>query len=234
MSDNQPFASREFGDFAKAYDFEQVTSSPNYPQSNGKIENAVKTAKRLMKRAKESGSDPYLALLDWRNTPRRYSTNNQHSAKELTELRPGDIVRLQPTTEVGKRKEWTHSKVEEKVDIRSYQVRTEDGLVFRRNKRHLRRTPEVMVPHEELVMPPSAPVTIKHVPEKENTTAQEPPPPSKVKPAVIEQPTRKPSGNCTAQPAQQAPAAPAEMPESTPGVTTTRSGEVVKPPDRFK
>ena len=44
-------------------------SSPHNPQSNGKIENAVKTAKKLLFKAKASGQDPYLAILDWRNTP---------------------------------------------------------------------------------------------------------------------------------------------------------------------
>ena len=51
------------------YEVEHVTSSLGYPRSNGKAENAVKTAKSLMTKALESGSDPCLALLDWRNTP---------------------------------------------------------------------------------------------------------------------------------------------------------------------
>ena len=33
---------KKFRDFAAAYEFELVTSSPHYPQSNGRIENAVK------------------------------------------------------------------------------------------------------------------------------------------------------------------------------------------------
>lgn len=43
----------------------------NYPQSNGCVENTVKTAKHqlLMKKSKEADADFYLALLDWRNTP---------------------------------------------------------------------------------------------------------------------------------------------------------------------
>ena len=62
-------------------------------------------------------------------------------AKELEELRPGDIVRLQPSTsQTGKKKDWTQARVKGKVDIRSYQVRTEDGRVFRRNRGHLRHT----------------------------------------------------------------------------------------------
>ena len=39
-------------------------SSPGYPQSNGKAENSVKTAKRLIKKALHAGADPYLAILD--------------------------------------------------------------------------------------------------------------------------------------------------------------------------
>lgn len=62
-------------------------------------------------------------------------------AKELEELRPGDIVRLQlSTSQTGKKKDWTQARVKGKVDIRSYQVRTEDGRVFRRNRGHLRHT----------------------------------------------------------------------------------------------
>ena len=69
MTDNSPFASQEFKRFADKYEFEHVTSSPRYPQSNGRAENAVKTAKRLMTKAKEANSDPLLAILEWRNVP---------------------------------------------------------------------------------------------------------------------------------------------------------------------
>ena len=69
-SDNgSQFASREFSEFASAWQFDHQTSSPHFPQSNGKVENAVKSAKRLLTKAKASGQDPYLAILDWRNTP---------------------------------------------------------------------------------------------------------------------------------------------------------------------
>ena len=65
----QPFVSDKFREFSNAYGFDHVTSSPNYPESNGKVENAVKTAKSLLDKAVKSQRDPYLALLDWRNTP---------------------------------------------------------------------------------------------------------------------------------------------------------------------
>ena len=63
------FSSEEFRKFAADYQFQHITSSLNYPQSNGKAENAVKTVKSIMSKAVESGTDPYLALLDFRNTP---------------------------------------------------------------------------------------------------------------------------------------------------------------------
>lgn len=63
------FASAEFAVFAETWSFEHQTSSPRYPQSNGKAENAVQTDKRLFKKCKASGQSEYLALLDWRNTP---------------------------------------------------------------------------------------------------------------------------------------------------------------------
>ena len=62
ISDNgPPFSSREFQEFALAYELEHLTSSPRYPQSNGKVENAVKTAQNIMKKARLAGTDPNLS-----------------------------------------------------------------------------------------------------------------------------------------------------------------------------
>ena len=55
--------------FAKSWSFNHVTSSPRYPQSNGKAENAVRTVKRLFEKCKETGVAEFQALLDWRNKP---------------------------------------------------------------------------------------------------------------------------------------------------------------------
>ena len=69
IRDNMPFNSQEFKEFAASYEFEVITSSPGHPQSNGKVENTIKTAKNIMMKAKQAGTDVYLSLLDWRNTP---------------------------------------------------------------------------------------------------------------------------------------------------------------------
>ena len=57
FTDNSPFNCAEFKQFAYNYEFEHQTSSPRFPQSNGKVENAVKTAKGLMTKAADEGLD---------------------------------------------------------------------------------------------------------------------------------------------------------------------------------
>ena len=69
FSDNGPrFSSKEFQEFIFIYEFEPLTSSPRYPQSNGKVENAVKIPQSIIKKARDAGSDPYFSLIDYRNT----------------------------------------------------------------------------------------------------------------------------------------------------------------------
>lgn len=70
VSDNGPnYASHEFAKFAKKWDFVHVTSSPYHPESNGLAEKMVQTAKHTLKKSKKEGEDPYLAILEYRNTP---------------------------------------------------------------------------------------------------------------------------------------------------------------------
>jgi transposase InsO family protein len=69
-SDNGPqFSSYEFKEFCQTWHIEHATSSPLYPKSNGFAEAMVKITKGALQRAKDSGSDPHLALLDLRATP---------------------------------------------------------------------------------------------------------------------------------------------------------------------
>ena len=63
----------DFKNFAKSWDFEHKTSSPDYPKANGMAESAVKAVKRIFKKAYKMNEDPYLALLAFRSAP---STND--------------------------------------------------------------------------------------------------------------------------------------------------------------
>ena len=189
-TDNGPqFDCEEFTRFSKSYNFEHITSSPYYPQANGKAENSVKTAKSILKKAVDTNVDPELALLDFRNTPTegigtspaqrlhsrrtrtliplndrllqpevvpnvqdklhqtqvRQARYYDRNSKELIPLQVGDIVRVKPTSG----EKWFKAKVEYQVNERSYEVRTENGAVYRRNRRHLRKVQESFIPQHE-------------------------------------------------------------------------------------
>ena len=69
-SDNGPqYSSVEFKSFTVEWDFKHITSSPRYPQSNGFVERMVGIVKGILKKAKQGGTDPQLALLCYRSTP---------------------------------------------------------------------------------------------------------------------------------------------------------------------
>lgn len=70
ITDNGPqYAAKEFHQFSIAYGFSHVTSSPRYPQSNGFIERMVQTVKNILKKSRESHSDPYMAMICLNATP---------------------------------------------------------------------------------------------------------------------------------------------------------------------
>ena len=64
-----PLNSRTFAQFAKDYYFTHQTSSPEYPQNNGKVESTIKIAKNIIKKTKKTNGNVNLALLEWRNIP---------------------------------------------------------------------------------------------------------------------------------------------------------------------
>lgn len=187
ISDNGPqFVAAEFERFSKEWDFQHQPSSPHNSKGNGKIESAVKTAKDLMTKARDAGTDPLLAFLDHRNTPtqgmhtspaqrlmnrrtrtllpttksllkpevisesrtreeleRRQESQAKYfnrGARDLTPLKEGDVVRMKPF-QLGE-KRWKKGVVVTRLDERSYIVDTPDGGSYRRNRLHLKKTPE--------------------------------------------------------------------------------------------
>ena len=265
VSDNgPPFGSKDSAEFGKAYEFEHVTSSPRYPQSNGKAEISVKIAKQLIHKCAIDNKDPYLALLDFRNTPtqgigyspaqrifgrrtktllpvaehllkphhadrineklherkERQTQYYNRGVKELNPLTGGDVVRIRPTEN---EKAWKKALVEDQVDVRSYNVRTEDGRIFRRNRRHLRfsREPFYQDPATEAFKPADTRQQ-PHVHTEPNQPQNSEPVISEV-PQQPEQPVLSPVPVQSPQPAVQSPKSEVK----------TRSGRVIKKPQRF-
>lgn len=112
-SDNgPPWNGGAWNAFAQKYGFRHNTISPKHSQSNGMVEKAVGIAKNMLKKCQESGDDPYLALLNIRNTPRDEHTGSPSqrlfsrrtattlptaNTKLLPEVRPIIQVRQQLT-----------------------------------------------------------------------------------------------------------------------------------------
>ena len=70
ISDNaRQYDSAEFRKFEAEYDFKHETSSPRYPQCNGKSERFVGIVKKALQKAYEAREDPAIALLCLRTTP---------------------------------------------------------------------------------------------------------------------------------------------------------------------
>ena len=68
-----------FKEFGKEWNFKHVTSSPEYPKSNGLVERHIQIVKNLLTKAKQSGEDPYLAMLESRSC----SVENPSSPAQL-------------------------------------------------------------------------------------------------------------------------------------------------------
>ena len=69
VADNVPFNSYLFKKFSAEWDIRITFSSPRYPQSNGLAESGVKIIKNILRKSHDAGHDPFVALLEYRNTP---------------------------------------------------------------------------------------------------------------------------------------------------------------------
>lgn len=69
------FINQKMRNFTLEWDIDHITSAPHHQQANGKSEAAVKIAKRLLKKAEETGTDFWYALLHWRNIPNKIGSS---------------------------------------------------------------------------------------------------------------------------------------------------------------
>ena len=143
------------------------------------------------------------------------------TSKELPPLQSGEIVRVAPKQGDRERK-WFKACVEGQVDIRSYEVRTEDGKLYKRNRRHLRQSKEPFGQSAEtrLVMQP-----------QHNQTGTSPTTAVPTTPKATGQPVQntpvdlpKQAEPVTVSPSQEPP------PTTKPTSVVTRSGRVSRAP----
>jgi hypothetical protein len=100
IADNMPFDSYEMRQFATNWNFQIITSSPHYAQSNGQAERCIQSVKSLLIKAEESGADPYIALMQYRATPLAgldYSPSQLLFGRKLRTKLPATAASLQPT-----------------------------------------------------------------------------------------------------------------------------------------
>ena len=85
-----------FKQFSEEYNFAHVTSSPQYPASNGEAEQAVRTVKTMLRKC----ADPYLAMLIYRSTPLQngYSPGELLMGRKLRTTLPILPNQLEPST----------------------------------------------------------------------------------------------------------------------------------------
>jgi len=70
ISDGGPqYTSNDFAKFSQSWSFKHDITSPGNSKANGAAEAAVKVAKKMMRRCQLNHEDPYLGLLNIRNTP---------------------------------------------------------------------------------------------------------------------------------------------------------------------
>ena len=89
---------RNFESFTKQWEFKHTTTSALYPQANRLVEKSVQTIKNLLTKAKQDNRDPYLGLLDYRNTPidEVGSPAQLVMSRRLRSIFPSTEAQLQP------------------------------------------------------------------------------------------------------------------------------------------
>ncbi|XP_060073561.1 uncharacterized protein K02A2.6-like [Ylistrum balloti] len=115
-SDNGPqYSSSEFKTFATKWKFKHTTSSPYFAQANGLAEKSVQTMKRILEKTNANGQDPYLALLEYRNSPTDTESPAQLlMSRELRSVLPVTQLKLQPRVVSSEHVQKTRQKSQQK------------------------------------------------------------------------------------------------------------------------
>ncbi|KAL5515944.1 hypothetical protein EMCRGX_G001194 [Ephydatia muelleri] len=261
------FVSQEFSSFVKSWEFQHTISSVYNSQSNGKAESAVKIAKRLFKRSR----DPYLALLEWRNTPtigldsspsqrllarrtrgavpvsdgklavnmppgnwekklhRQAQIQRHHSGygSTFTPLRKGEPVLVQDLR--AHKTQWMRGRCEGQLSKSSYTVEV-DGQLLHRNRQFLK--PSLNSPQLDLGGQDQGLDQLEDQ-SKEIPVNQEEMPRQVCQVPSLEVPETSGHNSMAQRVKKKLTCPPRDQPQPTEPVITTRSGRIIKKPERL-
>ena len=68
------------------------TSAPGHANANGKAESGVKAAKHMMEKCKRSHTDPFMAMLEIRNTPTQGAARQQPSTAHIKQTHEDHVT----------------------------------------------------------------------------------------------------------------------------------------------
>ena len=192
-----------------------MKSSPAQRMFGRRTRTLLPTSKKLLET--QLVRDVRERKLQRKEVQTRYFNRN---VKELPSLTEGDVVRMKPHASDRKQR-WTKAEVKQQVDVRSYAVVTEDGRLFRRNRRHLRQSKEPFVTKDAespvTNCPPTEVYTESSVPSAQNSTGD--PMPLRSKQTGQGLPIIRPASSSA---------------ECQKNSAVTRSGRSVRPPSYLK
>lgn len=110
-----PFNSKEFKDFLNEWHVEHIMSSPYLSRSNGMVERSIGTMKGILKKCFSDNTDPFLALLQYRNTPKncQYSPAQLCMSRRLRTKMPISDTNLKP-------KMIDYKKIKQHIDTQNH------------------------------------------------------------------------------------------------------------------
>ena len=230
VTDNGPqFANDKMSRLSVEWGFTHLTSSPRYARSNGAAESAVKRLKAILKK----NEDPYIALLNYRATPLQngYSPAELSMGRRLRTTLPAAPHTLAPRSppDIGQKEADYRQKMKADYDSRHRArelppLEPGDEVLIKDTKQEgVVVQPAENAPHSHVIATPTGKLRrnrrhLNKLPTDSTPT------------------TTTPSTNDSVSPTPPSTEVTINSPthtEDRPGVARTRSGRVVKRPERL-
>lgn len=232
------YSSKTFDDFVKRWQIDHVKSSPHYPRSNGFAERNVQTAKNLLKKCWYDGSDVHEALVMLRNTPRNDTLGSSAQrlfSRNLRTFIPVKKEKLKPKVMNNVTRELAKLRFQQKIyadKISSPFKQLEVDEKVRMKVGHREWIPATVVEKTKFPRSVIVETTAGKKYRRNNIHLQR----TKANIPDLSYDTNIESlpANLQLEEAQAAPSQPPAVVPNNEDVIRTRSGRVVKKPDRYQ